>query len=306
LKKQLENTKAMSINIKNNFALVIGNFDGCHLGHQFYIETAQKEAKELNCDLVILTFKPHPIMVLKPQQNYLLTSAEGKLKILMDKYSLNLIEFEFTRDFSNLTGIDFLKKHVLSKNLKAIIWGHDLKIGMDRLAEYNSLKNDIAFKDIIFLKLNPLELKGEKVCSSIIREYLNDGKIESANEFLGRKYSIEGSVMRGHGRGAQIGIRTANLSYDKDRLIPKKGVYLTKTTYDNKTYKSVTNIGHNPTFGLETLSIETHLLGFDKMIYGEGINVEFIKKLRDEKKFLSVEELVEQIKNDVKVAQAND
>jgi riboflavin kinase/FMN adenylyltransferase len=296
----------MSINIKNDFALVIGNFDGCHLGHQYYIESAQKEAKKLNCDLVILTFKPHPIMVLKPQENYLLTTAETKLRILEDKYKLNVIQFEFTRDFSNLTGIEFLKKHVLSKNLKAIIWGHDLKIGMDRLSEFDALKNDVVFRDISFLKLSPLEIKGQKVCSSIIREFLNDGKIELANEFLGRRYHIEGSVMRGHGRGAQIGVRTANLNYDKDRLVPVKGVYLTKTTYDNKTYKSVTNIGNNPTFGLESLSIETHLLGFDKMIYGEGIEIEFIKKIRDEKKFSSVNELVEQIKKDVSVANSND
>jgi riboflavin kinase/FMN adenylyltransferase len=181
-----------------------------------------------------------------------------------------------------------------------------MKIGVDRLSEFNTLKEDAEFRNILFFKLKPLEIKNQKVCSSIIRDFLNNGKIELANSFLGRRYYIEGNVMRGHGRGAQIGIRTANLNYEKERLIPAKGVYLTSTTHDNKAYKSVTNIGNNPTFGLEALSVETHLLDFDKMIYGESIQIEFIKKIRDEKKFSNVDDLVTQIKNDVKVADLND
>ena len=145
-------------------------------------------------------------------------------------------------------------------------------------------------------------MNGQKVCSSLIRQKLSEGLIEEANLYLGRKYKISGNVMRGFGRGAQIGIRTANLDFDKSRLIPGRGVYLTKTQYGDEVYASVTNIGFNPTFGLESLSLETHLLDFDKLIYGEKIEISFLLKIRDERKFASVPDLVEQIKKDVIMA----
>jgi riboflavin kinase / FMN adenylyltransferase len=290
----------------SGYVVSFGNFDGVHLGHQKLLSEQMLMAQDMGVDLVLVSFNPHPKKILQPNaKSFLLCTPTEKYALLGSLGCKFLVEMAFTRDFSTLSAEHFLRHCVLTDNrLKGIFLGWDFAFGANKEGDADLVKavclSDEKFKEIKVVSFPPFQFDGIKVSSSYVRELLEDGRVAKASEMLGRKFSIAGHIVKGAGRGKIIGIPTANLSYDVDLIIPAKGVYKTTTNYKELIYKSVTNIGNNPTFqdnGL--LSVETHILDFDQMIYGERLQVNFLDRIRDERKFSNVNDLVSQIKLDI-------
>ncbi|MFT6068829.1 MAG: riboflavin kinase/FMN adenylyltransferase [Bacteriovoracaceae bacterium] len=288
-------------------AITIGNFDGVHIGHQYVINKI-KDNKKNDDKLVVVTFNPHPTEVLSPRENYLINNSSEKFKMLESLGVDYLLEIEFTRDLSTLSGEQFLERYFTKKDMyKSFFLGYDFSFGANKkdgveIIEKFCLKNEYSF-----LVLDRKEVSELSISSSQIRECILGGKVEEANKLLGRDFTMSGVIVKGEGRGKQIGFPTANLKYPATHIVPAKGVYETSTLYQGGVYKSITNIGVKPTFEDEAeLTVETFILNFDKDIYGENFNLIFHKKQRDEKKFSSVNDLIIQIGLDVEMRRKND
>lgn len=284
-----------------NLSITIGNFDGVHFGHNNILKFVKNKSAESNSKFVVITFIPHPLLLLKPQHNYLVNTYDERRELL-DSCGIDyLMEIEFGRDFSNLCPEDFLENFVLgSSHQKELYLGHDFAFGAKKKGDFSFVENYLKGSETNVTLLPRFDFNNKQVSSSIIRKKLSSGDIIGANSLLERKYFVAGTVVKGKERGSSIGFPTANISFENNRIIPSKGVYITKTKIDDKVYHSVTNIGNNPTFeSSDLLHVETHILGFDALIYGKVIRVMFCDKLRNERKFDSVNELVEQISIDV-------
>lgn len=286
----------------DNFAVTIGNFDGVHRGHQKIINQIYNECRDADLKLVVITFTPHPIEILNPKEHYLINSYEERRELLSRQNIDYLLEIEFNRDLSMKEPEVFLNEYIFNHiEPKRIYLGHDFAFGAQKKGNHEFVKSFCSSKSTEVNVLCSYDVEGDKVSSTVVRESLASGDVESVGKYLGRNYFIRGRVIKGAGRGRQIGIPTANLALDRYRRYPKNGVYITKTKFGESTWYSVTNIGHNPTFNDgNNVFVETHILDFDNDIYGNELEVSFIKRLRDEKKFSSVNELIEQIKLDVK------
>jgi riboflavin kinase/FMN adenylyltransferase len=215
-----------------------------------------------------------------------------------------LVEMKFTRDFSTLAPEAFLKNFLLNySELKDFYLGYDFAFGANKQGDYDLVKS-ICAPLRVEVEIQPkFELAGQVVSSSLIRDYLNSGKVNEVEKLLSRSFRLEGLVVRGEGRGKKIGFPTANIQTSSDLMVPQKGVYITRTIYNEMTYNSVTNIGNNPTFkDTNQIHIETNLFDFDTDIYGEMLEIQFLRKIRDEKKFATVNDLISQIKSDVTTA----
>ncbi|WP_419168922.1 bifunctional riboflavin kinase/FAD synthetase [Halobacteriovorax sp.] len=292
-----------SLNELNEFdyAVTIGNFDGVHCGHQKVIRNIKDECEKSNLKLVVVTFTPHPIQILNPKEHYLINSYSERRELLSELGIDYLFEIEFNRDISLMPPKDFLDEFIFNAKAPAKFYlGHDFAFGAQKKGNHSFVKKYCEDINTEVIVLCSFDVEGGKVSSTIVREALADGDVESVRKYLKRDYFIRGRVIKGAGRGRQIGIPTANLDLDRYRRYPKNGVYITKTKFGESTWYSVTNIGHNPTFtdGMGVF-VETHILDFDNDIYGNEIEVSFIKRLRDEKKFDSVNDLIEQINLDV-------
>lgn len=281
--------------------VTIGNFDGVHLGHQDFLAYIKKESDKLKREMVVVTFVPHPSFVLKGRTNFLINTYSERRQLLKNLGVDILIELDFNRDFSTLTPESFLHNYLFSLNsIKKIYLGHDFQFGANKTGNFELAKKEAQKFGVDLILYSEFKLSNEKISSTEIRALINSGTFEKVTNLLGRDFYLSGRVIKGQGRGRQIGFPTANLGYDKDSIIPSKGVYITKTTIADLVYESVTNVGVNPTFNTGyDIHIETHILGFSRDIYGDEIKVSFLKKLRDEKKFSSVNELVNQITSDV-------
>ncbi len=281
-------------------ALTIGNFDGVHLGHQHLINSIREKLNEDDF-LAVMTFVPHPLEILGPLDGFLLNSYSDRRELFEGKGVDYLFEVKFSRDFSTLTPEDFLNKYVLSsKNIKKLFLGYDFSFGANKAGNFDFAKKYLECKGIEVHMLDPShELNPPS--STIIRNYLVSGDIEKANELLGRPFYLSGRIVKGAGRGKLIGFPTANLEVEKNRLIPKNGVYSSFVTRSGQRLKSITNVGFNPTFTDKKIKqVETFIFDFNDDLYGENLKVELISKIRDEKKFSSASELVAQIASDVK------
>jgi len=280
--------------------LLIGNFDGVHLGHQSLIEFAKKIARESDTELSILTFKPHPREVILNTKVDLILPYFEKIKVLKS-FSVNSIdEIGFNKEISKMSPNDFISKFLEASGAVNIIVGKDFKFGIQASGNVQTL---VSYKKSFF-KVYAIEIEhivNKRISSSLIKEFLSQGCICEVNKFLGRNYYIKGEVVEGEKRGRQIGFPTTNLKTEWN-LLPKEGVYVTYIFVNGKRYDGITNIGYRPTFGKKDLLIESHLFDFNEFIYGLEIKIEFIKRIRSEKKFDSVEELIENIKKDVEFA----
>lgn len=291
-----------SIYYEEKVQITIGNFDSVHLGHREFLSRINNDCKKTKSKFLVITFVPHPIQILKAQTGFLINTFLERRELLASCGVDYLLEIDFTRDFSTLTPEDFLEKFVFSFSvIDKIYLGHDFVFGANKSGDYQFAKKICEKKKIELVLQDEFKLENHAVSSSAVREFVFKGDMERANSLLGRSYFLSGRVIRGQGRGKQIGFPTANIEYDKELIKPSVGVYVTQTLIHDMTYNSVTNVGINPTFNLgQSVNIETHLLDFDRDIYGEGLRVCFLKKIRDEKKFSSVNDLVYQIENDVK------
>lgn len=284
--------------------ITIGNFDGVHRGHREFLSKIKEDCKKSRAKFLVITFIPHPVQILRAQSGFLINTFSERRELLNECGVDYLLEIDFTRDFSTLTPQEFLEKFVFAfAGIEKIYLGHDFAFGANKSGNYNVAK-DLCDENKIHLVLqDEFQMGTDSISSSIVRAEITDGNMEKAQSLLGRKYFLSGRVIKGEGRGRQIGFPTANLGYDKELIVPQRGVYITQTTFKDLTYNSVTNIGYNPTFNSGNhINIETHLLDFSRDIYGEEVRVSFVKKLREEKKFSSVNDLISQIEQDVKFA----
>ncbi|MBC7539828.1 MAG: bifunctional riboflavin kinase/FAD synthetase [Bacteriovorax sp.] len=284
--------------------VTIGNFDGVHIGHREFLSRISQDCRQSKCKFVVITFIPHPIQILKAQSGFLINTFIERRELLAQCGVDYLLEVDFTRDFSTLLPEEFLEKYVFSfSGIRKIYLGHDFVFGANKSGDYKLAKNLCEKENISLILQDEFRLDNHSVSSSVARAAISKGEMEKVISLLGRPYFLSGRVIKGQGRGKQIGFPTANIDYGKELIIPARGVYITQTTIHDMTYNSVTNIGINPTFnmGIE-INIETHLLDFNRDIYGEEMRVSFLKKIRDEKKFSSVNDLISQIDSDVQSA----
>lgn len=285
--------------------LTIGNFDGVHIGHRQLLKKIKSDCLAKNLLFVVVTFVPHPQKILQPDKERFLINSYEQRRTLLKKLGVDvLVEMKFTRDFSTLKAEEFLSKYLLSyPNLKDFYLGYDFAFGANKEGDYDLVKS-ICHPRGVEVEIQPkYEFHGQVVSSSLIRERLMSGKIDEVQDILERPFHLEGVVVKGEGRGKKIGFPTANIQVSQDLLVPHKGVYVTRTIYNGMTFKSVTNIGNNPTFkDGNQIHIETNLFDFDTDIYGEMLDIQFLHKIRDEKKFPTVNDLISQIKSDVDFA----
>ena len=292
---------------KKNPVLTIGNFDGVHLGHRELVEKTITIARAKNAPAVALTFNPHPLAVLKMGKapEFLLTYREKNERLL----SLGLdsvIEQPFVREFSNLSAEQFFTHYLIKQlGVQALVIGYDFGFGKEREGSQLILQK-LCSQNGIQLEIVPAFKKlGAAISSTRIRQSLSSGDFDSAKELLGYSFYYQGAVIKGDQRGRTIGFPTANLAL-RDKIKIPFGVYATRTLVKGETYPSVTNIGVRPTFfaadsGVEAI-IETHLLGQEIDLYGVNIKVEFLGKIREEKKFSGIDELKKQIALDAESA----
>lgn len=279
----------------------LGNFDGLHIGHMALINTVVSESKLSGLGSMIYTFTKHPENILRKKLFIpLLTTVNKKIELLGET-SLHYLFFDaFDEEFSRMKPEVFVKNILVDKlNVKLAVVGFDYRFGYKGQGDVEALKEfgkKFGFKVIV---IPPIKIENEVVSSTAIRHNVSKGHMDKVFKLLGRHYSITGEVQTGRRIGNQIGFPTANIHPEDYLILPHDGVYLTRTLLDGKLYNSLTNIGNNPTFeGLDRVSVETHILDFDRDIYGKKIEVYFISKIRGEKKYKDKYELISQIKRD--------
>ena len=284
----------------NSYCIALGSFDGVHAGHQKLIEVLEYNAENMGCVSMVYTFGTHPRKILKPERSIHMITSNQKRAQIMDELGVDVLYLEDFQKIMNLDAEQFFCEILMEKfNVKCIIVGYNFNFGKNGEGNAEKLAQ-LGHKYKIKIDIvPPVYIKDKIVSSSLIRHKIHEGNVGEVFQFLGRTYSIEGSVIHGKKNGMSMGIRTANLEIGKEMILPKKGVYVTDTKINHTMYKSVTNVGMNPTFQGATLSVETHVLDFDCDLYNQDIEVYFIKRLRDEIFFNSTQELIEQIKIDI-------
>ncbi|EIJ37848.1 riboflavin kinase/FMN adenylyltransferase [Galbibacter orientalis DSM 19592] len=287
---------------ENYYTVVtVGTFDGVHVGHKKIIDKIVANATANDLKSTILTFFPHPRMVLQQASDLkLLNTLEEKISILKETGLDQLIIHPFTKEFSRLTAEEYVKEVLVeSINAKKVIIGYDHRFGRNRTATIGDL---IKFGEKYKFDVEQIsveEVNEVSVSSTKIRVALEEGNIKTANTFLGYSYMLTGIITKGKGLGKQIDFPTANIHIKEEyKLIPKIGVYVVKSEYNNKTIYGMMNIGYNPTVNGEKKTIEVHFLDFDEDLYDKEIRVELLERLRDEKRFDSIEDLKKQLIKD--------
>ena len=282
--------------------LTLGTFDGVHIGHQSILKQLNQNAKKIGGESVLLTFYPHPRHVLFPddQKLKLLTTIEERSKMLASYGLKHLIVQKFTPEFSRIQSVNFVRD-VLVNKLKAekLIIGYDHHFGRNREGNLDELVKLSDLYGYSIEKIEPQKFKNISVSSSKIRKLIVNNKIEEATDYLGHSFCLKGKVVKGKKNGSKIGFPTANIQIEnKWKLIPNDGVYAVMVEYNSKKYSAMMNIGYNPTFASKERTLEVHILDFNKDIYGEELRVEFVKRIRKEKKFNSEQELKNTLKID--------
>lgn len=286
---------------KAPYCVALGSFDGVHMGHLKLIESITDKAKEMNCRSMIFTFLKHPKKIFF-QDSSLEMITDDKLRMeIFEKCNLDSVFLEDFQNIKNLNPEEFVKKVLLDKfQIKCVVAGYDFKFGFNKRGNIEILKALGEKHGFEVLIVKPVLIEGKIVSSSLIRELLKSGGVEEAKKYLGRYFTIKGPVIHGKKKGSKIGVRTANIGVKKDLVLPKRGVYLTNTIIDGISYKSVTNIGFNPTFKGEKISIETHIIDYNDYLYESEIEVVFLRWHRNEKCFDNVSGLKQQIDLDIK------
>ncbi|WP_298237385.1 bifunctional riboflavin kinase/FAD synthetase [uncultured Algibacter sp.] len=285
--------------------VTLGTFDGVHIGHQKIISRLINTGKETNLKSIILTFFPHPRMVLQKDSNIkLINTIEERHDILNDLGLDYLVIKKFTREFSRLSAEDFVKEILVDKlNAKKVIIGYDHRFGRNRNADIDDLKDFGIKYNFDVEEISAQDINDVSVSSTKIRKALKDGDISKANAYLGYNFMLTGTVVKGKGLGKNLGFATANINIEETyKLIPKQGSYIVKSSIDDAEVFGMMNIGMNPTVNGDKESIEVNFFNFDKDIYNKKIKVELLNRLRDEKKFDSIEELKEQLLSDKETA----
>ena len=289
--------------------IAIGIFDGVHQGHKKILKAAVKIAEKNRTKAVAVTFYPHPLSVLQPHRAPLsLISLKHRINLIKDAGIDRCVVIDFTKKFAAVSAEDFLKNTLIKKfNAGWIVIGEDFTFGSKRKGDYDFLEAKSAEYGFKTVKIKVLKYKGTAISSSVLRRLIRQGRLKLAQRLLSRPVSVMGTVVKGNRLGRVLGFPTANINPHHE-AVPPGGVYAVKVNLDKKHYNGVLNIGIRPTFyGLNKQdkepAIEVFVFNFSKTIYGKDIEVLFVKKLRDEKKFDSKDSLVKQIKKDIKEAE---
>lgn len=288
-------------NKSHKTAVTIGTFDGVHIGHQKIINRLIEEGKTKNLKATVLTFFPHPRMVLQKDTSIkLINTIEERSQILKQLGLDSLVVKKFTKEFSRLTAQEFVDKILVKElNVKHIIVGYDHHFGRNRTANINDLRHFGSINDFDVEEISAQDIDNVSVSSTKIRQALNNGDIETANSYLGYNFMLNGTIEKGKGIGKTISFPTANLNIKETyKLIPKQGVYTVKSNYKNNPIYGMMNIGNNPTVNGNKETIEIHFFNFNQNIYSEHFTIELLTRVRDEVKFESLEHLKNQLKKD--------
>ena len=281
--------------------LTIGVFDGVHLGHKALLSEIKAQAKQSDSLSCVVTFRYHPDELLSPNKSLpYLTSLNQRVKLLKAEGIDLVVMLTFNTELAALEARDFinlLKKHL---KMRGLVVGPDFALGKGRQGNIEYLRQVGQEMGFTVTTVPPVQVNRETVSSTAIRHALADGNMKRVENFAGRYFSFTGKVVQGEQRGRKLGFPTANLDVHPRQALPPFGIYATLAHIGGKTYQSVTNIGIRPTFTEGRRTIEVYILDFDKDIYGKELKVDFIEKLRDEKKFSSADELIKQMAEDVK------
>jgi riboflavin kinase / FMN adenylyltransferase len=282
-------------------SMALGYFDGVHLGHQKVIMEAKRQAEIKGYRSAVMTFDPHPSVVLGKTNKHVqyITPLSEKVKLVEESGIDYLFIVHFTLEFANLLPQEFIDQYVIDLNVKHVVAGFDYSYGRMGKGTMEILPFHSREK-FTFTVVEKLTCGNEKVSSTRIRQYLKEGRTADLPELLGRFYKTAGTVVHGDKRGRTIGFPTANVETNEEYILPPLGVYAVKIKIDENWYEGVCNVGYKPTFNKETLrvSVEVNVFNFDKDIYGEHVIVEWHKYLRKEQKFTGINELVAQIERD--------
>lgn len=288
----------------DEYSLAIGAFDGIHLGHQKLVKMAIKDSQESGRKSGIVTFNPHPRKIISGRTDSLiLLPLEDKIRYFHRLGIDSLFLIDFNESFSKLSPHTFIQRLLEYINIKKVFIGFNFHFGYKGEGNVELLKeigDDFNFKVEV---IPPVKCKDEIISSTIIRSLIKKGKVDLANKMLGHLYFISGDVVKGHGRGRSLGFSTANIEPDNE-VIPRDGVYATITNIGKHNYKGLTNIGHCPTYGNSTRSIEATLFNFNKKIYGKWLKIYFLTRIRDEQKFNDPQHLSNQINRDFEISKS--
>ena len=303
-----------SIKIYKNFQIkknhrrsiiLIGNFDGVHLGHQKLFSLAKKYKKKYRVKIGVLTFEPIPKMFFDSTlKNFRISSLNQKISLLKKQSVDFIITKKFNKEFSKTKSIKFINQIICKKlNPKFIFVSNNFKFGNKREGNVNQLVQYESSNNYKIIKPQPLLINKKIVSSSLIRNFLKNGKLKKVNKFLNRKWSIEGRVQKGRQLGKKIGFPTANIDI-KNYVLAKPGVYVVRTLRHNSTkyIRGIANLGYRPTFNGKKILLEVHLFNFSGNLYNKYLTVEFLNFIRKEKKFKNIDQLKKQIKVDLKIA----
>ncbi|MDQ0230486.1 bifunctional riboflavin kinase/FAD synthetase [Metabacillus malikii] len=285
----------------DEMTLALGYFDGVHKGHQRVILKAKEIASANGMKSAVMTFHPHPLVVLRKQKQLdSLTTLSEKIKLIEELGIDILFIVEFTNEFASLLPQQFVDDYIISFNVKHVVAGFDFTYGHLGKGTMETLPFH-SRKEFLHTTVEKQTDDDKKISSSLIRNVIKTGEMEYAHKLLGRPYTVNGVVIHGDKRGRTIGFPTANIDVDDSILVPETGVYAVTFSLNEKEYKGVCNIGYKPTFEQEQKpkpSIEVNIFEFNDEIYGEKASISFYKRLRSEQKFSSIEALINQITKD--------
>lgn len=295
-KISMNNQEALNVRT----AACIGYFDGIHLGHKALIDKAVQIAKSKNIESALITFDPDPWVTVKGERFVQHLNTMKERELIAEKYGIqNWIVMDFTKEMSQLSPLEFI--HCLMRcNIDTLVCGFDYHYGAFGKGNTETLIEDSkgCFNVVV---IDSVDSGGEKISTTRITALIKNGDVKRANELLNYPYSIRGTVVKGRQKGRNIGFPTANVEVEKEYVLPSPGVYAGKANINDKSFSCMINVGHNPTFNYkEEISIEAHLFDFHEIIYQKEIQLEFISRVRDEKKFNRVEDLIQQLEEDKK------
>jgi riboflavin kinase/FMN adenylyltransferase len=296
-----EHKGAHAFHSKHHTVVTIGTFDGVHIGHQKIIQRLVNTAKAGNLESAILTFFPHPRMVLQKDADIKLINTIEERKDILEQSGIDhLIVHPFTQQFSRLSAREFVRDILVHKlKAKKVIIGYDHRFGRNRTADINDLRAFGEEYNFEVEEISKQDVEDVAVSSTKIRNALLEGRVEKANRYLSYPFSLAGTVVRGKGLGTEFSFPTANLEVKENyKLIPKNGVYVVRSKIDGEMVFGMMSIGTNPTVGGTEKTIETNFFDFSKDLYGKQLSIELLTRIRDEKKFDSVEALKIAMKQD--------
>ncbi|MDD7915584.1 bifunctional riboflavin kinase/FAD synthetase [Polaribacter ponticola] len=299
----VQNTSKFSV--KEETYVTIGTFDGVHFGHQKIIEKLVKEAKKANKKSVVLTFFPHPRMVLQKDASIELINTIDERAALLAKTGLDyLIIHPFSKEFSRMSALEFVRDILVNQlKISKLIIGYDHHFGKNREGNITQLTEYSHVYDFNVEEIPAQDIDTVSVSSTKIRRALASGNLKTANDYLGYNFMLNGDVVNGKKLGGKIGYPTANIDVKENyKLIPKTGVYVVKSNIDSKTVFGMMNIGNRPTVNGNHQTIEVHFFDFNQDLYFKNLTIELIYFLRDEEKFESIEFLIQQLKKDEEIA----